>query len=285
MTPSPFKTGLRWQTHSRPVGRSLNATHLSPSGPETDYFKTMDLDNLQSPRHLSPASCSHPPEVPELVQTPSCRKGTPKVPKSQVKSGEMEPSNQSGEPPTRCKNSKNHDAALEHFPSAAEREARNLQNLFPIPHLLEKEEALEDDKELEIEVPLIQAGWGVETRMLCRLWLPGKLNPFHWFLGRLLPCNCLQVYQSIHDVALIMVLTADSRSSTSEEEKTTSVLCILSEISFPQLPYSFGERASSDHLPFKEIVAVATHTRIGEELQDFLRAHTRGRGNPITNVC
>ena len=99
MTPSPCKTGIRWQTRSRPKGQSLDATHLLLSGPENDVCKTPDLDSLPSPRCPLPAFRSLLPEVPELVQTPSRGKGTPEVPKSQVGGGGKECSNRSGEPP------------------------------------------------------------------------------------------------------------------------------------------------------------------------------------------
>ena len=40
-------------------------------------------------------------------------------------------------------------AARVHFPHAAVREARNLQNFFPFPQREEEEEAMEDDEEEE----------------------------------------------------------------------------------------------------------------------------------------
>ena len=102
------------------------------------------------------AFCTFLPEVPKPLQTPSYRKGTPWVPASQVGGGEdgetgLDISSRLPQSSSLLlKSSKKANAAREYLPLAAWREARNLQNLFPLLRLPEEKALeLEDDAEEE----------------------------------------------------------------------------------------------------------------------------------------
>ena len=87
--------------------------------------------------------------------TPRHKKGTCEDPKTQVEGGGTESDKQSEKlPPSNPqlhRNSRMPNATLEHLLLAAEEEARNLQNFFPLLHLPKEGGVLEPTKDVDEE--------------------------------------------------------------------------------------------------------------------------------------
>ena len=139
------------------TSQSQAATLLSPSALKNRRLYKPGQAGEPIPRHHSAVCCPPHPEEREPLQIPSRGKGTQWVPESQAGVDETGSNNWSGGlpqfNPLLWKTSSKTNAAVEYLPPVAERKARNLQNFFPLLHLLEEEAALEP-KEEAVEEPL-----------------------------------------------------------------------------------------------------------------------------------
>ena len=102
-------------------------------------------------RAFSPKS--PPPEEQAHELTQGHKTEVPGAPAKQVEGDGMGPCNPNGaarQSTPRCRRTAKHsDAAQVYLPPAAVREARNLQNFFPLPRRAKDEEVLQMDEEVE----------------------------------------------------------------------------------------------------------------------------------------